>query len=61
MALFPGLQDKGIHYLEAVADANGFSMDHVEFVRKKTANWTGHDTHKKAVISSIQILCHFIT
>ncbi|KAL3743273.1 hypothetical protein ACJRO7_018560 [Eucalyptus globulus] len=49
MALFPGLQDKGIHYLKAVADANGFSMDHVEFVRKKMANWTGDDTHNKAV------------
>ncbi|XP_030524883.1 protein arginine N-methyltransferase 7 isoform X1 [Rhodamnia argentea] len=49
MALFPGLQDKGIHYLKAVADANGFSMDRVEFVRKKTANWTVHDTHKKTV------------
>lgn len=30
LSLFPGLQEKGLQYLQAVAAANGYSEDHVE-------------------------------
>ncbi|KAH7549614.1 hypothetical protein JRO89_XS13G0056400 [Xanthoceras sorbifolium] len=49
LSLFPGLRDKGAQYLEAVADANGFSMDHVEVLQKTKTCLTMDDTHQKKV------------
>ncbi|KAK9274977.1 hypothetical protein L1049_022234 [Liquidambar formosana] len=47
ISLFPGLRDKGAQYLQAVAGANGFSMDRVEVLGKRSL--TLHDTHQKKV------------
>ncbi|KAJ6793926.1 ruBisCO large subunit-binding protein subunit beta, chloroplastic-like [Iris pallida] len=33
---FPGLREKGTKYLQAVADANGFSMDQIKVIGKPT-------------------------
>lgn len=52
MSFFPGLQGKGIGYLQAVASSNGFSMDRVEFINKRKTKLTMHDTHQKKVLSS---------
>ncbi|KAK3224891.1 hypothetical protein Dsin_004753 [Dipteronia sinensis] len=49
LSLFPGLGDRGAQYLETVADANGFSMDRVEVLRKRKTCWTMDDTHQKKV------------
>ncbi|XP_034217275.1 protein arginine N-methyltransferase 1.6 isoform X2 [Prunus dulcis] len=49
MSFFPGLQDKGFQYLQAVANSNGFSMDRVEFLNKRKTKLTMHDTHQKKV------------
>ncbi|CAL9029404.1 unnamed protein product [Prunus brigantina] len=49
MSFFPGLQDKGFQYLQAVANSNGFSMDRVEFLKKRKTKLTMHDTHQKKV------------
>lgn len=52
ISLFPGLRDKGARYLQAIADANGFSMDRVEVLEKRKTYLTMHDTHQKKVIPS---------
>lgn len=52
MSFFPGLQGKGIEYLQAVASSNGFSMDRVEFINKRKTKLTMHDRHQKKVLSS---------
>ncbi|XP_050375704.1 protein arginine N-methyltransferase 1.6 [Argentina anserina] len=49
MSFFPGLQDKGVQYLQAVARANNFSVDRVEYIKKKKTELTVHDTHQKKV------------
>ncbi|CAB4279551.1 unnamed protein product [Prunus armeniaca] len=49
MSFFPGLQDKGFQYLQAVANSNGFSIDRVEFLNKRKTKLTMHDTHQKKV------------
>ncbi|KAM1800676.1 hypothetical protein ACFX11_032369 [Malus domestica] len=49
MSFFPGLQGKGIGYLQAVASSNGFSMDRVEFINKRKTKLTMHDAHQKKV------------
>ncbi|PRQ18184.1 putative methyltransferase [Rosa chinensis] len=49
MSFFPGLQDKGLQYLQAVASANNFSVDRVEYIKKKKTMLTLHDTHQKKV------------
>ncbi|XP_004299441.1 PREDICTED: protein arginine N-methyltransferase 1.6-like [Fragaria vesca subsp. vesca] len=49
MSFFPGLQDKGMEYLHAVASANNFSVDRVEYIKKKKTKLTVHDTHQKKV------------
>lgn len=49
ISLFPGLREKGAQYLQAVADANGFSMDRVEVLEKRKTCLTMHDTHQKEV------------
>lgn len=50
MSFFPGLQDKGMEYLHAVASANNFSVDRVEYIKKKKTKLTVHDTHQKKVL-----------
>lgn len=50
ISLFPGLRDKGTLYLQAVADANGFSMDRVEVVKNWKTCLTMLDTHQKKVM-----------
>ncbi|OWM86439.1 hypothetical protein CDL15_Pgr021526 [Punica granatum] len=49
MAFFPGLRDEGTSYLQAVAGANGFTMDRVEVLKKRSLNLTMHETHDKEV------------
>ncbi|EXC28305.1 hypothetical protein L484_011809 [Morus notabilis] len=49
ISLFPGLRSKGARYLEAVADANGFSMDRVQVLEKKKTLSSMIDTHQKKV------------
>ncbi|XP_057463971.1 protein arginine N-methyltransferase 7 isoform X2 [Actinidia eriantha] len=49
IALFPGLREKGAKYLQAVAVANGFSMDQIEVLGKRKDKLTMHDTHQKKV------------
>ncbi|KAJ0047970.1 hypothetical protein Pint_15875 [Pistacia integerrima] len=47
LSLFPGLRDKGAQYLEAVSDANGFSMDRMKVLQKRKTYLTLDDTHQK--------------
>lgn len=49
LSLFPGLQEKGARYLEAVAYANNFSMDRLEVSRKGKAYLTGNSTYQRKV------------
>lgn len=49
ISLFPGLRDKGLQYLQAIADSNGFSMNRVEVLEKKKTCLTMHDTHQRKV------------
>ncbi|XP_031248481.1 protein arginine N-methyltransferase 1.6-like isoform X2 [Pistacia vera] len=49
LSLFPGLRDKGAQYLEAVSDANGFSMDRMKVLQKRKTYLTLDDTHQKKV------------
>ncbi|KAM5572882.1 hypothetical protein ABKV19_012770 [Rosa sericea] len=49
ISFFPGLQDKGLQYLQAVASANNFSVDRVEYIKKKKTKLTVHDTHQRKV------------
>lgn len=49
MAFFPGLRDKGARYLQAVADANGFTMDRVEVLEKRSTSLSMRETHQKKV------------
>ncbi|KAL7167246.1 hypothetical protein ACSBR2_037834 [Camellia fascicularis] len=49
ISLFPVLREKGAKYLQAVAVANGYSMDRVEVLEKRKNNLTMHDTHQKKV------------
>ncbi|XP_071705417.1 protein arginine N-methyltransferase 7 [Rutidosis leptorrhynchoides] len=48
IALFPGLRDKGLQYLQDVADENGYSMDRVQVINSRK-QLTMNDTHKKKV------------
>ena len=52
ISLFPGLKEKGAQYLQAVAAANGFSMDRVEVLKKRVSQLTMHDTYQKKVSST---------
>lgn len=48
IAMFPGLRDKGAAYLQAVADANNFSMDQIQVIGRRVASVTADDLkHKK--------------
>ncbi|XP_042947869.1 protein arginine N-methyltransferase 1.6 isoform X1 [Carya illinoinensis] len=49
ISMFPGLRDKGAQYLQAVANANGFSIDHVTVLEKRKTYLTLDDTHQKKV------------
>ncbi|XP_015896609.3 protein arginine N-methyltransferase 1.6 isoform X1 [Ziziphus jujuba] len=49
ISLFPGLRGKGLQYLQAVADANGFSMDRIEVLEKKKTCLSMQDTHQRKV------------
>lgn len=51
ISLFPGLQGKGVRYIEAVADANGISMDRIQVLEKKRTLSSMLDTHRKKVAS----------
>ncbi|CAK7356390.1 unnamed protein product [Dovyalis caffra] len=48
ISLFPGLQERGAQYLQAVADANGFTADRIEVFQKKKY-LTLDDTKQKKV------------
>ncbi|MCL7030287.1 hypothetical protein MKW94_014957 [Papaver nudicaule] len=48
ISMFPGIQEKGFRYLQAVADANCFSMDRVKVIGKKRC-LTMNDTNQKKV------------
>ncbi|XP_062074738.1 protein arginine N-methyltransferase 1.6 isoform X2 [Humulus lupulus] len=49
ISLLPGLRAKGAQYLQAVADANGFSMDRVQVLEKKQSLLSVLDTHHQKV------------
>lgn len=49
ISLFPGLRDKGALYLQAIGEANGFSMDHIEVLERRKTCLTMQDTHQKKV------------
>jgi protein arginine N-methyltransferase 7 len=48
ISFFPGLQDKGYQFLQAVAAVNGFSIDRVQLL-KRNHQLTLLDTHQKKV------------
>ncbi|KAI3836123.1 hypothetical protein MKX03_028102 [Papaver bracteatum] len=48
ISMFPGIQEKGFRYLQAVADANCFSLDRVKVIGKKRC-LTMDDTNQKKV------------
>lgn len=53
IAMFPGLRDTGATYLQAVADANKFSMDQIQVIGKRAASLTMDDLkHKKVNTTS---------
>ena len=49
VSIFPGLQEKGAKYLEAVADANGFSMDRIKVFGKRAPCLLTDDSNKRKV------------
>nr|GLL44991.1 protein arginine N-methyltransferase 1.6 [Ipomoea trifida] len=49
ISLFPGLQDKGEQYLQAVAASNDYSMDCIKVLKKRNSTLTMQDTHHKKV------------
>ncbi|KAK4771368.1 hypothetical protein SAY87_031900 [Trapa incisa] len=49
MAFFPGLHENGSRYLQAVAGANGFTMEHVEVLGRRLMSLTMHETHQREV------------
>ncbi|XP_022875443.1 protein arginine N-methyltransferase 1.6 isoform X1 [Olea europaea var. sylvestris] len=49
ISLFPGLQDKGAKYLQAVAAANGYSMDCIEVTKKGNLQLTLNESYQRKV------------
>ncbi|KAA8522229.1 hypothetical protein F0562_012902 [Nyssa sinensis] len=49
ISLFPGMREKGAQYLQAVAVANGYSIDQVEVLEKRKTHLTMHDTQQRKV------------
>lgn len=52
VSIFPGLQGKGAKYLEAVADANNFSMDRLKVLGKRATGLLTNDSNKRKVSGS---------
>lgn len=51
ISTFPGLQEKGARYLQAVADANGFSIDRIEVIGRRTACLSSDGFSQRKVMS----------
>ncbi|KAL2472030.1 Protein arginine N-methyltransferase 1.6 [Abeliophyllum distichum] len=49
ISLFPGLQEKGAQYLQAVAAANGFNMDCIEVTKKRNLQLTLNESYQRKV------------
>ncbi|XP_020244934.1 protein arginine N-methyltransferase 7 isoform X2 [Asparagus officinalis] len=49
ISIFPGLQEQGTKYLQAVANANGFSMDCIEVVGKRAPCLLKQHSNKRKV------------
>lgn len=49
ISTFPGLQEKGARYLQAVAGANGFSMDRVKVIGRRAACLISDDCRQRKV------------
>ncbi|XP_073283374.1 protein arginine N-methyltransferase 1.6-like isoform X2 [Primulina huaijiensis] len=47
--LFPGLGKRGSQYLQAVAKANGYTMDRIEIIKKKDLQVTLHEPCQRKV------------
>ncbi|KZV45337.1 protein arginine N-methyltransferase 1.6 [Dorcoceras hygrometricum] len=47
--LFPGLGKRGSQYLQAVAKANGYTMDRIEIIKKGDLKLTLHEPHQRKV------------
>lgn len=52
ISLFPGLQDKGEQYLQAVAASNDYSMDCIKVLKKRNLALTLQDTHHRKVMNA---------
>lgn len=55
LSLFPGLQEKGAQYLQAVAAANGYSKDHIE-VQKMSELLASQSSQEKVANVTIFLL-----
>ncbi|CAJ1965218.1 unnamed protein product [Sphenostylis stenocarpa] len=49
MSLLPGLRERGLQYLQAIAHANGLSHKCIEVLEKRVKQLNMHDTHQKKV------------
>jgi len=49
MSLLPGLRERGLQYLQAVARANGLSRSCIEVLEKSVQQLSMHDIHQKKV------------
>jgi len=49
---FPGLRQKGLQYLQTIAEANGFSVDRQKLQNHQKDSTITHDTHAKKVVSA---------
>ncbi|QCD78732.1 protein arginine N-methyltransferase 1.6 isoform X1 [Vigna unguiculata] len=49
MSLLPGLRERGLQYLQAVAHANGLSHSCIEVLEKNVQHLNMHDIHQKKV------------
>ncbi|OAY80147.1 Protein arginine N-methyltransferase 7 [Ananas comosus] len=49
ISIFPGLQDKGARYIQAISDANGFSMDRIKVIGKRTSSLISDDLKQREV------------
>lgn len=47
--LFPGLGKRGSQYLQAVAKANSYTMDHIEIIKKRDLQLTLLEPHQRKV------------
>lgn len=49
ISLLPGLKERGLQYLQAVAHANHLSPNRIEVIEKRVKQLTLHDTNQKKV------------